>query len=38
MQIIGMQLDIVWEEKAANHAKVVNLLEKAKPAPGAQVV
>ena len=38
MQIIGLQLDIVWEDKAANHAKVVNLLEKAKPAPGALVV
>src|SRR5258707_121446 len=38
MQIIGCQLDIVWENKAANHAKVRALLEAAHPAPGALVV
>src|SRR5262249_15356045 len=38
MQIIGLQLDSVWENKAANHDKVLSLLDKAKPSAGALVV
>lgn len=38
MQIIGLQLDIVWENKAANHDKVSALLERARPQPDALVV
>jgi omega-amidase len=38
MQIIGLQLDSVWENKAANHDKVLALLDKARPSEGALVV
>jgi omega-amidase len=38
MQIIGLQLDSVWENKAANHDKVLSLLDKAKPQAGALVI
>ena len=38
MQIICVQHDIVWENKAATHAKVRAMLERAKPAKGALVV
>ena len=38
MQIIGLQLDSVWENKAANHDKVLSLLDKARPQAGALVV
>jgi omega-amidase len=38
MQIIGLQLDSVWENKAANHDKVLSLLDGAKPSAGALVV
>jgi omega-amidase len=38
MQIIGLQLDSVWENKAANHEKVLALLDEAKPPAGALVV
>jgi omega-amidase len=38
MQIIGLQLDIVWENRAANHAKVRALLNRAQPQTGALVV
>lgn len=38
MQIIGLQLDSVWENRAANHDKVLSLLDKAKPQAGALVV
>ena len=38
MQIIGLQLDSVWENKAANHDKVLSLLDKAGPQAGALVV
>ncbi|HZF38116.1 MAG TPA: nitrilase-related carbon-nitrogen hydrolase [Blastocatellia bacterium] len=38
MQIIGLQLDSVWENKAANHDKVLALLDRAKPPAGALVV
>jgi len=35
MKIYGVQLDIAWEDKAANHAKVRKLLEKAPPERGS---
>ncbi len=38
MQLIGLQLDIVWEDKAANFAKVRELAAAAKPEPGALLV
>lgn len=38
MQIISLQLDSVWENKAANHDKVLSLLDRAKPSAGALVV
>lgn len=38
MNVLAVQLDIVWEDKAANHQKVRQLLEQAQPAPGALVV
>ena len=38
MQVIGVQLDIVWEDPAANHAKVRSLLAAAPPRAGALVV
>jgi omega-amidase len=38
MQIIGLQLDSVWENKAASHDKVLALLDGAKPSEGALVV
>src|SRR5262245_59724101 len=38
MKIYGIQLNIVWENKAANHAKVRSLLTKASPARGSLVV
>ena len=38
MQVIGLQIDSVWENKAANHDKVLALLDKAKPQAGALVV
>mgnify|MGYP000897803887 CR=1 FL=1 len=36
--VLAVQLDIVWEDKAANHRKVRQLLEQAKPAAGSLVV
>jgi len=38
MRVMGLQLDCVWENKAANHAKVLSLLERAKPEPETLVV
>ncbi|MCI0389184.1 MAG: carbon-nitrogen family hydrolase [Acidobacteria bacterium] len=38
MQVIGLQIDSVWENKAASHDKVLALLDKAKPQAGALVV
>src|SRR5262245_36233653 len=38
MQIIGLQLDSVWENRAANHDKVLSLLDRARPQEGALVV
>jgi omega-amidase len=33
-----VQLDCVWEDKAANFARVSSLLEEARPAPGSLIV
>ena len=38
MQIIGCQLDIVWEDKPANYAKVEEMLARMRPEPGSMVV
>ena len=38
MKIIAVQLDIAWENKPANHAKVLALLEKARPERNAFVL
>src|SRR5687768_5392506 len=38
MKVICCQLDIVWENKRANHEKVRAMLETARPARGALVV
>ena len=38
MEVVGMQLDTVWEEKEANHAKLAALLNANPPAPGTLVV
>lgn len=38
MNIYGIQLDILWENKAANHAKVRSLLTKVAPVRGSLVV
>ncbi|HMX27878.1 MAG TPA: carbon-nitrogen family hydrolase, partial [Blastocatellia bacterium] len=38
MKIIGLQLNTVWENKAANHDKVLRLLDQAPPAAGSLVV
>ena len=38
MNVYGCQLDIVWENKPANHAKVRELLDAAAPGRGSLVV
>lgn len=38
MKIIGLQLDTVWENKAANHAKALALLDQVRPPAGSLVV
>lgn len=38
MKIHCVQLDIAWENKPANHARVKSLLAQAVPAPGSLVV
>ena len=38
MKIYGVQLDIAWEDKAANHANVRKLLEKTRPEKGSLLV
>lgn len=37
-KVYAVQLDIVWEDKAANHQKVRQLLQQASPDPGSLVV
>jgi omega-amidase len=38
MRIYCVQLDIVWEDKPANHAKVRRLLDNTKPLPGSMIL
>jgi omega-amidase len=38
MKMYGVQLDIAWEDKAANHARVRKLLEKTPPERGSLVL
>jgi predicted amidohydrolase len=38
LSVLGVQLDCVWEDKAANFKKVEALLEAQPPAPGALLV
>jgi len=38
MKVIGVQLDIAWEDAAANHARARRLVETARPEPGDLVV
>lgn len=38
MKIYGLQIDSIWENKAANHAKVAALLDRARPEAGSLVV
>jgi predicted amidohydrolase len=38
MNLLCLQTDITWEDKAANHARVTRLLERARPEPGSLVV
>lgn len=38
MQVVGVQLDIAWENKPANYKRVHNLLEGVEIAPGSLVV
>jgi omega-amidase len=38
MNVFALQLDIAWEDKAANFAKVNALLDRTPPSPGALVV
>lgn len=38
MRVIGLQYDIVWEDKAANYAKIRRMLQQASPQPGALVI
>src|SRR5436190_22617223 len=38
MQLVGVQFDIAWENREANHAKVRSMLRASPPARGALVV
>jgi omega-amidase len=38
MRVVCCQLDIAWEDKAANHARVRSLLRESPPEPGALIV
>ena len=38
MQVVGCQIDTVWEDKLATHARVTSLLKASPPPPGALVV
>lgn len=38
LNVLGLQFDIVWEDKAANFATVRRLLEQARPGPETLVV
>lgn len=38
MQLVGVQLDIAWEDRDVNHRRVGELLEQSPPAAGSLVV
>jgi omega-amidase len=38
MKIIGCQFDIRWEDREANHTKVLKIVQEASPAPGSLIV
>lgn len=38
MHIVGVQLNMVWEDKAQNHARVQELLQASPPAAGSLVI
>jgi len=38
MEIIACQLDLVWEDKHSNYARVEQMLAEARPAPGSMIV
>ena len=38
MQLVGVQLDIAWEDRERNHARVLEMLENHPPRRGALVV
>jgi len=38
MKVIGIQPDVVWENKAVNHTKIITLIEKAGAQPDTLVV
>jgi predicted amidohydrolase len=38
VQVVGVQLDIAWEDKAANYDRARQLVAEAEPAPGALIV
>ncbi len=38
MHVLGLQFDIAWEDKPANHDKIHRLLSSARPLPGALIV
>lgn len=38
MQILGIQFDIVWQDKPANYARIRSLIEEAAPDPGSLIV
>src|SRR4051794_9108554 len=37
MHLVGVQIDIAWENRAANHARVRDLLDRNPPPAGALV-
>ena len=38
MQVVAIQLDMVWQDKPANHAKIRQWVAQAAPPPGALIV
>lgn len=38
MQIVAVQLDIAWEDKAVNHRRVAGLLREHPPKPGSLII
>ena len=38
MKVVCAQLDIIWEERQANFAKVRGMIDKLRPDPGALLI